>query len=119
MITTAPLLASLDDDADELPITAINAAGGGFDWLADEPDLYSDADLIDGPISTGRPKSAIITPMTNAARQIVPDDDDPEEIARLQAMIDEARAADSVPHEIVREWLLALARGERPPAPLP
>ncbi|CAK0742200.1 hypothetical protein CCP1ISM_140017 [Azospirillaceae bacterium] len=35
------------DEADELPITAINAAGGGFDWLADEPDLYSDADLVE------------------------------------------------------------------------
>lgn len=35
---------SLDD---ELPITAINAAGGAFDWLADEPDLYGDADLIE------------------------------------------------------------------------
>ncbi|MBF0562232.1 MAG: hypothetical protein HQL37_09470 [Alphaproteobacteria bacterium] len=57
--------------------------------------------------------------MSNPAYQIVPDDDDPEEIARLQAMVDEARAADSVPHEVVREWLLALARGERPPAPTP
>lgn len=34
-------------DADELSITAINAAGGGFDWLADEPDLYNDADLVE------------------------------------------------------------------------
>ena len=24
-------------DADEVPIAAINADGGGFDWLADEP----------------------------------------------------------------------------------
>ena len=36
----------------------------------------------------------------------------------MQAMVDEARAADSVPHEIVREWLLALARGERVSPPL-
>ena len=56
--------------------------------------------------------------MSNAAHQLVPDDD-PEETARLQAMVDEARSADSVPHERVREWLLALARGERPPAPRP
>lgn len=28
-------------------ITAMNAAGGGFDWLADEPDLYTDADLVE------------------------------------------------------------------------
>ena len=34
-------------DADDLPITAINAAGGAFDWLAEEPDLYSDADLVE------------------------------------------------------------------------
>jgi hypothetical protein len=34
-------------DQDSVPITAINAAGGAFDWLADEPDLYSDADLIE------------------------------------------------------------------------
>jgi hypothetical protein len=32
---------------DEPPITALNAAGGAFDWLADEPDLYSDADLVE------------------------------------------------------------------------
>lgn len=47
-------------------------------------------------------------------------DNDSDEITRLQAMIDEARAdPDSVPHEVVREWLLALARGERPPIPEP
>jgi hypothetical protein len=28
-------------------MTAINAAGGAFDWLAEEPDLYSDADLVE------------------------------------------------------------------------
>ncbi len=31
----------------EPSITAINAAGGAFDWLAEEPDLYSDADLVE------------------------------------------------------------------------
>jgi hypothetical protein len=36
---------SIDDDG--LPMTAINAAGRAFDWLADEPDLYSDADLAE------------------------------------------------------------------------
>ena len=30
-----------------LPISLLAAAGGGFDWLANEPDLYRDADLID------------------------------------------------------------------------
>jgi hypothetical protein len=34
-------------DTDEPSITALNAAGGAFDWLAEEPDLYSDADLIE------------------------------------------------------------------------
>lgn len=32
--------------ADATPMAAILADGGAFDWLADEPDLYSDADLI-------------------------------------------------------------------------
>lgn len=49
-------------DDGEPPITALNAAGGAFGWLADEPDLYSDDDLVerwfdgragaDGPIVT-------------------------------------------------------------------
>ena len=34
-------------DDDEPPITALNAAGGAFEWLADEPDLYSDDDLVE------------------------------------------------------------------------
>jgi hypothetical protein len=34
-------------EAEEPSLTAINAAGGGFDWLAEEPDLYSDADLVE------------------------------------------------------------------------
>jgi hypothetical protein len=32
---------------EEPSITAINAASGAFEWLAEEPDLYSDADLIE------------------------------------------------------------------------
>lgn len=32
-------------ESDEFSITAINAAGGAFDWLADEPELYNDSDL--------------------------------------------------------------------------
>jgi hypothetical protein len=31
----------------EPSITAMNAAGGAFDWLALEPDLYSDDDLVE------------------------------------------------------------------------
>jgi hypothetical protein len=32
-------------DASELSTAAIAEASGAFDWLADEPELYSDADL--------------------------------------------------------------------------
>lgn len=35
-----------ESDAD-LPMASMAQAGGAFDWLADEPDLYSDADLIE------------------------------------------------------------------------
>lgn len=34
-------------DTTEPPMATIAAAGKGFDWLADEPDLYSDADLVE------------------------------------------------------------------------
>ena len=34
-------------DTAEPPMAAIAQAGTGFDWLADEPDLYSDADLVE------------------------------------------------------------------------
>jgi hypothetical protein len=34
-------------DAGELSMAAIALAGGAFDWLADEPDLYTDADLVE------------------------------------------------------------------------
>lgn len=33
-------------DADALPMAAIAQAGGALDWLAGEPDLYTDADLV-------------------------------------------------------------------------
>ncbi len=33
-------------DADALPMAAIAQTGGAFGWLADEPDLYTDADLV-------------------------------------------------------------------------
>ena len=32
---------------EELPMAAIAQTGEGFAWLAEEPDLYSDADLIE------------------------------------------------------------------------
>lgn len=34
-------------ETEEPAITALNTAGGAFDWLAEEPELYSDADLIE------------------------------------------------------------------------
>jgi len=34
-------------DAEELSTAAIAQAGGAFGWLADEPELYSDADLVE------------------------------------------------------------------------
>jgi hypothetical protein len=34
-------------ETDEPSLTAINAAGGAFDWLVNQPDLYTDADLIE------------------------------------------------------------------------
>jgi hypothetical protein len=34
-------------DPPERAVAAIAHAGGAFDWLADEPDLYTDDDLVD------------------------------------------------------------------------
>jgi len=34
-------------EAPDLPVAAMAQAGGAFGWLADEPDLYTDADLIE------------------------------------------------------------------------
>lgn len=39
------VIESIEDDGPS--ITRMNEAGGAFDWLADEPDLYSDGDLIE------------------------------------------------------------------------
>lgn len=35
------------NEDDEPGITAMNATGGAFDWLDEEPELYSDDDLVD------------------------------------------------------------------------
>jgi hypothetical protein len=35
------------DEEDEISITEMNAMGKAFDHLADEPDLYSDSDLVE------------------------------------------------------------------------
>lgn len=39
-----------------LPMAAIAQAGGAFDWLADEPDLYGDADLAE-PAAPAPPRA--------------------------------------------------------------
>lgn len=41
------VLETVDAEDAEISITAMNARGGAFAHLADEPDLYSDADLIE------------------------------------------------------------------------
>jgi hypothetical protein len=38
------------EPAGEYPSAAIAQAGGAFDWLADEPDDYTDADLAPKPV---------------------------------------------------------------------
>ena len=44
------LVEVMDSEADALPMTAIAQAGGAFDWLADDPDLYTDADLMQSQV---------------------------------------------------------------------
>ncbi len=39
--------AATDTPEDEWEMAAIAQAGQGFDWLADEPEIYSDADLVE------------------------------------------------------------------------
>lgn len=43
------LVEVVDEQPDTLPMAAIAQAGGALDWLADEPDLYTDADLMQPP----------------------------------------------------------------------
>ena len=40
------VLVTIPDDED-MPMAALAQAGGAFDFLDDEPDLYSDADTIE------------------------------------------------------------------------
>jgi hypothetical protein len=40
------LVEVVGEETEALPMAAIAQAGGAFDWLADEPDLYTDADLM-------------------------------------------------------------------------
>ncbi|HEY0838471.1 MAG TPA: hypothetical protein VGE72_31475 [Azospirillum sp.] len=45
---TQRVRAVIEDIPDEDPsLTAINAHGGAFDGLSEEPDLYTDADLVE------------------------------------------------------------------------
>ncbi len=39
------VLETVDSDDEEISVTDMNARGGAFVHLAEEPDLYSDADL--------------------------------------------------------------------------
>jgi len=43
--TRVHVIVDLPDDAG-LPMAALVQAGGGFDWLDEEPELYTDADLV-------------------------------------------------------------------------
>ena len=40
------LVEVVDKEADVLPMAAIAQTGGALDWLGEEPDLYTDADLM-------------------------------------------------------------------------
>jgi hypothetical protein len=44
--TRVRVLVEVPDDAD-LPMTAMAQAGGAFEFLEEEPDLYTDADAIE------------------------------------------------------------------------
>ena len=44
--TRVHVLVEVPDDA-ELPMAAMARAGGAFDFLAAEPDLYTDADAVE------------------------------------------------------------------------
>ena len=44
--TRVRVLVEVPDDA-VLPMTAMAQAGGAFDFLAEEPDLYTDADAVE------------------------------------------------------------------------
>jgi hypothetical protein len=48
------VLETVDAEDAEISITAMNAQGGAFAYLDDEPDLYSDADLIERNEAFGR-----------------------------------------------------------------
>lgn len=45
--TRVHVVVEVVEGPDALPMAAIAQAGGAFDWLADEPDLYGDADVVE------------------------------------------------------------------------
>jgi hypothetical protein len=47
-------------DFPELPMGEIAQTGGEFGWLADEPELYSDADLVEPAMTEKRDHAATI-----------------------------------------------------------
>ncbi len=47
VLVEVPDSTDLPEDDFDLPMAAIAQAGGAFDFLADEPDLYTDADAIE------------------------------------------------------------------------
>ncbi len=44
--TRVHVLVEVASEEELLPVTAMAQAGGGFSWLAEEPDLYNDTDLL-------------------------------------------------------------------------
>ena len=44
--TRVYVVVEISSAADPLPMVAIAQAGGGFNWLAEEPDLYTDTNLV-------------------------------------------------------------------------
>lgn len=40
----------VSEEAGALPMAALCHEGGAFDWLAEEPDLHRDADIVEWPV---------------------------------------------------------------------
>lgn len=44
--TRVHVIVEVEAEQDGLPLAAIAQQGGAFNWLDEEPDLYTDADLV-------------------------------------------------------------------------
>jgi hypothetical protein len=44
--TRVHVLVEVVDQAENLPMASLAQAGGAFDWLSEEPDIYTDSDLV-------------------------------------------------------------------------